>query len=379
MRKDAFMRFSREIPALLLLLLLLSLPAYALPRFASRTGVKCQSCHINPSGAGMRQIFGVQYGRETLPVPTWSEELGLDDFTTKLSEFISVGADFRTLFFYQQNPDTGTPPQSVSGTNAFWQMQGNVDMNFRLARKVGIYLSKGLYSGFEIFGLLNVLPGDGYIKVGKFVPNFGTKTDDHRAYVRMYTGFSPELGRPELTGAEVGFQPGPISITGGVYNSTDGFGSGTGNNKALLGRAEGMFKVSKDVHVGIGGNVFTKQTGADSRSTLLGGFGSFSYANLTLLGEADLIQNKVTGIRATGLVTFLELDYVLTPGFDLKLGYDFYDPDKDLKTGSMSKYTVGFEFFPISGVEVRPLYRIVKDEPTDIKNDEFQLMVHFYL
>jgi hypothetical protein len=78
-------------------------------------------------------------------------------------------------------------------------------------------------------------------------------------------------------------------------------------------------------------------------------------------------------------VTFVELDYVVTSGLDIKVGYDFYDPDKDLKTGSMSKYSIGLEFFPISGVELRPIYHIVKDEPTDIKNDEFQFLVHFYL
>lgn len=373
------MKRAVQFAAVFILGALVSIPSYALPRFASRSGAKCLSCHINPSGGGMRQTFGVQYGRETLPVPTWSDELGLDDFSTRLTDFVSVGADFRTLYFYQQNPDTGIPPQSVKGTDAFFQMQGDVYMNFRLAKKVNIYLDKGLYSGFEIFGMLNVLPANGFIKVGKFVPNYGTKTDDHRAYIRMYTGFSPELGRPELTGAEVAFLPGPVSITGGVYNATDGFGAGTGSDKAVLGRAEGIFKATEDLHVGIGGNVFTKMNPAGQRTTLFGGFGSLSYDNLTILGEGDLIENKAAGVKITGLVTFVEVDYVLTPGLDLKLGFDFYDPDKDLKTGSMSKYTVGFEFFPISGVEVRPLYRIVKDEPVDIKNDEFQLLVHFYL
>ncbi len=358
---------------------LVSFPAFALPRFASRTGAKCLSCHINPSGGGMRQTFGVQYGRETLPVPTWSNELGLDDFSTKLSDVVSIGADFRTLYFYQQNPDTGTPPRSVKATNAFFQMQGNIYMNYRLAKKVNIYLDKGLYSGFEIFGMLNILPANGFIKIGKFVPNYGTKMDDHRAYIRMYTGFSPELGRPELTGAEVAFLPGPVSITGGVYNATDGFGAGTGSDKAVLGRAEGIFKASEDVHVGIGGNVFTKMNPAGDRTTLFGGFGSLSYEGLTVLGEGDFIQNKASGVKVTGIVTFVEVDYVLTPGLDLKVGYDFYDPDKDLKTGSKSKYSFGFEFFPISGVEVRPVYHIVKDEPVDIKNDEFQLLFHFYL
>jgi len=331
----------------------------------------------------MRQTFGVQYGRDELPVPTWSEEFGLDDFSTKLSDFVSIGADFRTLFFYQQNPDTGTPPKSVEALNGFFEMQGDVYLNFHLAKKVSIYLDKGIYSGFEIFGLLNILPANGHIKVGKFVPNYGLKLDDHRAYVRQYTGFSAEVDPSRssfvLTGGEVGFSPGLISITAGVYNSRDGFGIGTGNDKALLGRVEGIFKASEDFNIGIGGNVFTKQIPVGARNTLYGGFGSLTYKHLTLLWEADLIENKLAAGKTTGIVTFVEAGFVVTPGLDLKLGYDFYHLDKDLKTGSKAKYTIGFEFFPISGVEVRPLYRIVKDEPMGIKNDEFQLMVHFYL
>jgi hypothetical protein len=331
----------------------------------------------------MRQAFGVQYGRETLPVPTWSEEFGVDDFSTKVTDFLSVGADFRTLFFYQQNPDVGNPPQSVKGTNAFWQMQGNLDLNFRLAKKVSVYLAKGLYSSdaysdFEVFGLLNILPANGYVKIGKFVPNFGTKMDDHRTYVRTYTGFSPEIRRPELTGGEIGFAPGPIALTAGAYNAADGFGAGTGNNKALLGRIEGMFKAAEELHIGIGGDVFTKKTAGGTRNTVYGGFGAISFQDLTILGEADFIRATLGGADSTGVVAFIEANYVLTPGLDLKLGYDFYDPNKDLKTGSMSKYTVGLEFFPMAGVEVRPLYHFVKDEPIDVKNDEFQLMVHFY-
>jgi hypothetical protein len=193
------MKPSLKIAALFALGFIATFPTFALPRFAALTGAKCQSCHVNPSGGGMRQPFGVQYGRETLPVPTWSEELGLDDFSTRLTEFVSIGADFRTLYFIQQNPDTGTPPQAVKATNAFWQMQGNVYMNFRLAKKVNIYVDKELYSGFEIFGLLNVLPGNGHIKVGKFVPNFGLKLDDHRAYVKTYTGFRADWSRSRVS------------------------------------------------------------------------------------------------------------------------------------------------------------------------------------
>lgn len=378
------MKRSVQITVLLLLGPLTTFQSFALPRFASRTGAKCESCHINPSGGGMRQAFGVQYGRESLPVPTWSEQFGIDDFSTKLSEVVSIGADFRTLYFYQQNPDTGTPPKPVKASNAFFQMQGNLDLSFRLAKRVVVYLAKGLYSSdtyndFEVFGLLNILPANGYVKIGKFVPNYGTKMDDHRIYVRNYTGFSPEFVRPELTGAEVGVLPGPFSITAGLFNSVDGFGIGTGNDKALLGRMEGMFKISEEVHLGVGANAFTKKDPGEVRNTLYGAFGSLTFENLTVLGEADLMERTLAGNKTTGIVTFVEGDYVITAGLDLKLGYDFYDPDRDLKTGSKSRYTLGCEFFPIAGVEVRPLYHFVKDQPTDFKNDEFDLMVHFYL
>jgi hypothetical protein len=70
---------------------------------------------------------------------------------------------------------------------------------------------------------------------------------------------------------------------------------------------------------------------------------------------------------------------MVTPGLDLKVMYEFLDLNKDFKTGSMSRYSFGFEFFPISGVEVRPLYRVSKEDPVDFGNDEFQLIVHFYL
>ncbi len=383
------MKTTQGILTLCVIMLLISDAAFALPRFASRTGARCQTCHENPSGGGMRKEFGVTYGRETLPVPTWSNDLSLDDFSTKVTDFISFGSDFRTLFFYIQRPDTGFPPRSQAAQNAFFQMSGDLDVNFRVAKKVSLYLKKALYEdasgGFEIFGLLNLLPADGYLKIGKFIPNFGTKLDDHRAFIRAKTGFSPELARIELTGFEAAVQPGPLIISGGVYNAEDGYGVGTSNDKAGLGRAEGMFKLAENVNLSLGANVFTrKNSGLGLTTTLYGGIGSFSYKNMTVFGEADLIDgnrdviNGITVSGTKGIVSYVEADYVITPGLDLKFAYDFYDPDKDRKSGSLSSYAFGCEFFPLSGLEVRPLYRLNRESPIEIKNDEFDFLIHFY-
>ncbi|MDH3251583.1 MAG: hypothetical protein OEM41_02260 [Ignavibacteria bacterium] len=364
------MPYVTKAAALVLTLMLANSMASALPRFASRTGAKCQACHVNPSGGGMRQTFGVNYGRDELPVPTWSEELGMEDFSTKISDVVSIGADFRTLFYYQQT--------AGSNSNAFWQMQGDIYLNLRIARKVSMYLDKGLYNGFEVFGLLNILPGNGFVKVGKFVPNYGTKLDDHRAFVREKLGFSPELGRPERTGAEIGFAPEPLVLTTGVFNAEDGFGFAP-NNKALLGRIDFIQKLGEDVRLGLAGNVLWQEKTSGLKTTLLGGLGSISYKRLTVTGEVDLIKKDSVGRKVDGLALYAEANVVLTQGVDLKFGYDFYDPDTDVKSGSQSRYTVGVEFFPLSGVEVRPLYRINSEDPVNTKNNEFHLLVHFYL
>jgi hypothetical protein len=361
-------------PAIAALFLYLTLAdATALPQFAARTGDKCQSCHVNPAGGAMRQAFGAQYGREKLPVPAWSNSFELEDFTTLLTNVMGVGADFRTLYYYQQLPDT------TRSRNAFFQMQGDLYLNFRLAKKVNIFLKKGLYSGFEAFGLLNILPANGHVKVGKFVPNFGTKLDDHTAYIRTVTGFSPEAGRPELTGVEAGVSPGRFSIVGGVYNANDGFAGYGGSNKALLGRAEGMFELGEDVHLGVGADIFTKESDAGLRSSMYGGFGSFSYGNFSVLGEVDILRSSGSIPTVTGFVSYIEGSYLVTPGLDLKLAYDFYDPDRDFKTGSKSRISVGCEFFPIAGVEFRPMYRFNIEDPTDQRNNELHLLLHFYL
>jgi hypothetical protein len=348
---------------------LLTEQSAALPRFSSRTGAKCQSCHVNPSGGSIRQAFGVQYGRETLPVPAWSQDFQLEDFTTVLTNFLGVGADFRTLYYYQK--------EASGSRNSFVQMQGDFYLNFRIAKKVNMFLKKSLGSSYEVFGLLNILPASGHIKIGKFVPNFGTRLDDHSAFIRDSTGFSSASGRPELTGGEVGFSPGAFTIVGGFYNATSA-DFAEGDNKALLGRAEGLFELGKATHVGLGADVFTTKSTDGSSRTMYGAFGSFSHEDFTVFGEVDAIKTKL-GQTVSGLVVYVEADYVVTPGLDLKLAYDFYDRDTDFKTGSTSRYSVGLEFFPLSGVELRPIYRYVKYQTVDAKRDEFNLVVHFYL
>src|SRR3972149_11483225 len=112
----------------------------ALPKFASRVGAKCQACHVNPTGKGMRNTFGSTYGREELPMRTYKTVGGtneegketvtkedvtnLEDFSTNLTPNFSYGVDFRSLYFYE----------GKSKGTSFFQMQGDLYFDLRLNR-----------------------------------------------------------------------------------------------------------------------------------------------------------------------------------------------------------------------------------------------------
>ncbi len=380
------MRTSHAVFAVALFLFITAQNADALPRFAALTGAKCMSCHVDPTGGAMRQAYGVQYGREQLPVPEWSKDYTIDDFSNLLGNVLGVGADFQTLYFSQK--------ASSASTNAFFEMQGDLYLNFHVARKVDLFFNKGLYNGFEVFALLHLLPANGWIKVGKFTPAYGLKMDDHTTFIRTYTGFSPELARPELTGGELAVSPGPITVLGAIFNSSDGFGAAEGNTKAFLGRVEGMFGGDGSVHVGVGGNVWYNaaippsvlqrmnlvapvQTAGSPRSTLYGGFGSLGIGQLAIIGEADWMQIRSDLPTTKSFVCYIEADYPVVTGVDLKAAYDFLDPDVNLASGSITRYSAGVEFFPLPGVEVRPLFRVFRGDNVDMKN-EFDVLLHLY-
>lgn len=168
------MKFSSRTLFVLCISILVLQVGLGLPKFASRTGAKCQSCHVNPTGKGMRTEFGSTYGRDDITMATFKELTDFDEFSTNLTSNISVGADVRSLFFYNRR-EKGS---------SFFQMQGDLYFDFRLNKKFRVLVDKGLYSGFEVMGIAKVLPLEGYVKVGKFMPAYGTRTDDHTAFIR---------------------------------------------------------------------------------------------------------------------------------------------------------------------------------------------------
>ncbi|HEY4612076.1 MAG TPA: hypothetical protein VII11_03760 [Bacteroidota bacterium] len=367
------------------LMTLLAVSALSLPRFASRTKFACRSCHVNPTGGGMRSPFGLSYGRDDLPIKSWQEDFALEEFSTEISEFLSYGADFRMLYFYQSKDN----PKSER--SSFFPMQADVYFNFALSKKINLFVNPafGPYARYEVFGLAKILPANGYIKLGRFTPSYSLRLDDHTSYVREATPFRNNTG--QQTGIELGIAPDPVSIVAAVTNGVVGDRSSV-VPKALYARIDSRLDAGI-ANVYLGASAYRDNAGG-GKLTMLSGFGALTFGErFTIVGEMEQVEGNSplmsingdrnarnsTGAQLKQRATMIEASYLVTEGFDLKFMYDAFDPNADVKSGIATRYSGGFEFFPMSGVEVRPLFRYTDDTVLNVKTTDIHVLFHFYL
>lgn len=333
----------------------------------------------------MRNTFGANFGRDDISVKAWQEEHGLEDFFAKLNSSISYGADFRFLGFYQS---TTNPDVSLS---SFFPMQMDVYFNLAVSKKISLYVNPafGPYNRLEMFAVAKVLPLNGYLKLGRFTPSHGLRYDDHTSFIRQATPFRDYDG--QQSGVELGLNPGPISIMGAITNGMRGDLDG-GLAKAVFGKIEGHGAFGP-INLMAGISSYNDDSGGQNLN-LLEGYGAVTMSErLTVMGTVEQIQGNSETMSVSSdinqrntsssdlkqLAVLVEADYVLVQGFDLKFMYDFFDPNTDVKSGTAQRYSGGFEFMPIGGVEVRPMYRYTKDSILNRNTTELQVMFHIYL
>ena len=333
----------------------------------------------------MRNAFGQGFGRDDISVKAWQEEYALEDFSTKLSNSLSYGADFRFLAFYQSKT---TPDASSS---SFLPMQMDLYFNLAISKKISLFLNPafGPYNRLEMFALAKVLPANGYLKLGRFTSSHGLRFDDHTSFIRQATPFRNYGG--QQSGVELGMSPGPFSIMGAVTNGMRGDLDG-GLAKAVFGKAEGHTALGP-VNLLAGVSSYNDASMGE-KLNLLEGYGAATIGErLTIMGTIEQIQGNAATMSVSSdlnqrnssnadlkqLAVMVEADYVLVQGFALKFMYDFFDPNTDVTSGTAVRYSGGFECMPIGGVEVRPMFRYTKDSVLGRNTTEVQFMFHFYL
>ena len=359
------MNLFRMPPITLAVVIILTSISFSLPRFTAMSEQKCNLCHVSPTGGGMRNSFGAQFFAFSELASHKTPFEDIPKFQTQVSDIISLGADMRSTYLDDANADQST----------FFQMEGNFYASAQLNKEFSLTLDKGLYSGFEVYGLAYILPYAGYLRAGKFQPAYGWRFGDHTSFVReklLWPAGSTD------TGIEAGVYPHGVSFNLGLFNGTgDTFDND--KKKAIAGRLEYRHNI-EGIGLGVGGSYWLNRH-VDGDVKMFGPFGYLDLFNkkLIYLGEIDWLENQVSVTDKTAEAMTHKLNYLVTRGLWFMATYDFYDPDIDFKTGKTSRYGLGIDYFPYGFLELQPIIWIYQDDfSTDNNYTKLFAQAHFF-
>src|SRR5579859_5667163 len=318
-------------------------PVQAEPYLAVMTGYKCNVCHVNPTGAGMRNDFGVTYAKVLLPEET--VDTVLDSWTGKITDRLRFCGDLRTDWSRDTAPNTATQ-------QAFALEQFRVYADFTvIPERLGIYVDEQIAPNGSINEEAYVRYGNTnegfYLKGGQFYLPFGWRLQDQTAFVREVSGIS--MTTPEQ-GVEMGYEHAAWSAQLDLTNvPASGPGAKAGHQVTdQLVFVQPLWRLG----------AATSLTQSDAGNRRVGGlFAGLRTGPVGWLGEYDLVRDEsFPGGRSLRGGLF-EADWRILKGHNLKLTAESYDPNRAVRENQQARYSIVYEFTPIPFLQLRTGYR----------------------
>lgn len=325
------------------------------PYLAVQQGLKCNACHVNPTGGGLRNNFGVIFAQNVLPAeslnpaaPTWNGGL---------SDFVRLGGDLRASWSRNTVPNTRSRQQF-----ALDQVRIYADVAI-IADRLGVYLDEQVApnaaESMEAY-LRYGNPANGwYFKGGKFYLPFGWRLQDQSAFVREVTGIS--MSTPD-NGIELGFErpnwSAQLAVTNGAANAQSGSGHQV-TGQVIYVQPRWRF----------GTALSSTQSTAGNRG-VFGVFTGLRTGPLAWLAELDLIKDDgFSGGTRRFASALAEANWNLAKGQNLKLTGEYLDPDRAVSQDQQTRWSILYELTPLPFVQLRAGFRRYRGIPqNDLQN-----------
>ncbi|MCK6573174.1 hypothetical protein L6V77_19000 [Myxococcota bacterium] len=204
-------------------------------------------------------------------------------------------------------------------------------------------------------------PMNTYARVGRFLPQFGWRLDDHTAYTRRPFGLSQEDPANRIIGAEFGFNGNYpyANIAAWVpgsrrpdnpFEPTDGYGGALNAGYRDLGWQVGASAMLRSRPEGAGGD--TKD------ASLQWGFNPWFYwptLPVAYLGEVayGTLERPYSGRGTAQHAWFHDVSWLPRPGITLHARHDFWDPDHEIRDDEFHRAGLGVEWVPIPSLTAR--------------------------
>ena len=333
-----------RLAAALALLLLGAAGAHAEPYLAVANGYKCGQCHVNPTGGGERTPFGEIFAQNVLPAKHL--DTGSDVWTGALNRFISIGGDLRYDFLAQQVPGSKTTNQFEMEETRLY-LEASV-IPERLLVYVDEQVAPGGALNREAWGMFWSADHTWYVKGGQMYLPFGLRLEDQSAFVQTLTGIN--MLNPDQ-GAEVGWEKGHWDAQLAVSNGTaSGATKSNGKQESLQ-----LQYVESRWRAGVAAN-FNDSAGDGSRDAFAV-FGGLKTGPIAWLAQAEVVNDHSLpagpGNGSRKLATLLEGNYSPARGHNIKVTYEYMDPDREVSNDQQTRWSFVYELTPIQFLQLR--------------------------
>jgi hypothetical protein len=242
-------------------------------------------------------------------------------------------------------------PQSKT-TNQFDLQQARVYLEAsvipdRLLVYVDEQVAPGGALNREVWGMLWFANHTWYVKAGQMYLPFGFRLQDQSALVDI-SGIN--MTTPDQ-GLEVGWEKGHWDAQLAVSNGTAG-GASTSNGKQ---ESLQLQYVESRWRVGAAANF--NGSSADGSREAFGIFGGLKTGPIAWLAEADIVNDHSLpsgpGGGSRKLAGLLEANYSPARGHNLKVTYEYLDPDRELANDQQTRWSFVYEYTPIQFLQLR--------------------------
>lgn len=330
----------RKLLALCIVILLSTATvAQAEPYIAVLKGLKCGSCHVAPSGGGKRTAYGNAYAR--IELAAHAIDFG-NTWTGEINRYLAVGGDARGGWTGIDVP--GQPSISDSDLDRFL---GYVEVR-PIPDRLTLYLDAKLAPDDaeirEQYARVSWGKGRWAVRAGEFFLPYGIRLQDDGAYIRQVSGINFNTADK---GWELEFEEGNWSAQLAVTRGTAG-GPEIDSGKQYSMR---VARIRPTWRVGGSLNINDARAG-DRRMQNL--FAGITTGPVAWLAEIDYIidDDTPTG-RRTSLATLLEANYGFRKGQNVKLTYEWFDPDDDVSEDEQTRISLVWEYTPLPFLQVR--------------------------
>lgn len=330
----------RLAPLLLLAALLPGGRARAEPYISVRTGQPCVACHVNPTGGGLRTVFGDTWSQTQMPQQ--QVDLGMPDmWLGKVTDFLRAGGNFRDDFTW-----TNVPHQK--NADAFgiddFRLYGAADLlQDRLTLYIDERIAPGGTQNREAYALLWLFQRRFYLKAGQLYLPYGWRLQDDEALVRQASAIN--YTTPD-NGAELGWQKGAWSAQLAITNGSAGAAE-TNQGKQVTANA---VYLQPGWRVGLS---YSDNEASSGRRQMEALYAGLRTGPIAWLAEADYIADSSIQPRVDEYAGLLEADWAFLRGNNLKLTAEYLDPGTHIAHDGQNRFSLVWEYTPIQFVQTR--------------------------